>query len=128
MSIKDKLKVLVVDDTSTSRGLLTQSLETIGFLSVETAADGQSALQTLHKKTVHLVLSDFFMPDMNGIQLLHHIRTNQNLKGVGFILVTGRATPEIIRSGQKLGMNNLLHKPFSQSELRTVIESVVGRI
>lgn len=128
MALKDTLKILVVDDTSTSRGLLTQALEAMGFVNVDTATDGRSALRALHHRKAQLVLSDFFMPDMDGIALLQAIRSNPVTQATGFILVTGRATPEVIRSGRQLGMNNLLRKPFTPQELRSAMEAVLGRI
>ncbi len=128
MALKDTLKILVVDDTSTSRGLLTQALEAMGFVHVDTATDGRSALRALHRRPAHLVLSDFFMPDMDGIALLQAIRGNPVTQSIGFILVTGRATPEVVRSGRQLGMNNLLRKPFTAPELRSAMEAVLGRL
>ena len=116
----------MVDDMSTSRGLLTQALDACGVRQVATTDGGPGALQILEKSPVHLVISDFNMPQMNGLQLLHSLRTNSKTKGVGFILVTGKADREIIEGGKRLGMNNFLKKPFQVPELRACIETVVG--
>ena len=126
MGLKDQLRVLVVDDMSTSRGLLTQALDSMGVRQVATTESGPEALSLLEKTPVHLVISDFNMPQMNGLQLLHALRVGARTKGVGFILITGKADREIIEGGKKLGMNNFLKKPFQPAELKTCIEAVVG--
>lgn len=128
MALRDQLRIMVVDDMSTSRGLITQALDAMGIRQVGYASDGPGALQILEKAPVHLVISDYNMPGMNGLQLLHVLRTNAKTKSVGFILITGRADKEIIDTGRKLGMNNFLKKPFTPQELRNCIEAVVGRL
>ena len=119
---------MVVDDMSTSRGLITQALDAMGIAQVGYASDGPGALAAIAKSPVHLVISDYNMPGMDGLQLLHALRTDARTKGVGFILITGRADKEIIDKGRKLGMNNFLKKPFEPQNLRTCIEAVVGRL
>lgn len=128
MSIKDQLKILVVDDTSTSRGLITQGLETIGIMKINAVANGRDAITTIQRAPVHLVISDFNMPEMNGLELLKTLRTTPATRTTAFILITGKATKEMIDAGKALGMNNFLKKPFTQQELRTCIEAVVGRL
>ena len=127
MSIKDQLHVMVVDDMSTSRGLIVQALEAMGIRNVHHAADGQEALAKIAKRPVHLVLSDFNMPGMDGLTLLKSLRTQTPTKGVGFILITGRADREIVDRGKALGMNNFIKKPFTPVELKSCLEAVVGR-
>lgn len=128
MALRDQLRIMVVDDMSTSRGLITQALDAMGIRQVGTAGDGPSALQILEKTPVHLVISDYNMPGMDGLQLLHALRSNARTKGLGFILITGRADREIIENGKKLGMNNFVKKPFTPQELKACIEAVVGRL
>ena len=128
MALRDQLRVLVVDDMSTSRGLIMQALDAMGIRQIGYATDGPGALKTLEKTPVHLVISDYNMPGMDGLQLLHALRTDQRTRGLGFILITGRADKNIIDTGRKLGMNNFIKKPFTPQELRTCIEAVVGRL
>ncbi|WP_432449904.1 response regulator [Aliiroseovarius marinus] len=128
MALRDQLRTIVVDDMSTSRGLITQALEGYGIRQIETAADGQSALQKIAQWPVHLVISDMNMPGMNGLQLLHALRSAPKTKGVGFLLITGKADREIIEYGKKLGMNNFIKKPFEKDDLRKAIEAIVGRL
>ncbi len=128
MALRDQLRIMVVDDMSTSRGLIMQALDVMGIRQVGYAIDGPGALAALAKSPVHLVISDFNMPGMDGLQLLHALRTDTRSRGVGFILITGRADREIIDTGRRLGMNNFLRKPFTPQDLRTCIEAVVGRL
>ena len=128
MSLRDQIRIMVVDDMSTSRGLITQALDSFGINNVATAADGKTALISMTQFPVHLVLSDYNMPEMDGLHLLHALRKGPRTKGAGFILITGRADREIIDKGRQLGMNNFLKKPFTPPELRSCIEAVVGRL
>jgi len=128
MSLKDRIHILVVDDMSTSRGLIVQALEAMGIVNIHHAADGPEALGVIASRPVHLVLSDYNMPGMNGISLLRELRTNPRTKAIGFILITGRAGKEQVESGRALGMNNLLQKPFTPAGLKACLEAVVGRL
>ena len=128
MALRDQLRIMVVDDMSTSRGLITQALDTIGIRNVAVAADGASALDLIERSPVHLVISDYNMPGMDGLQLLHALRSGGNTARVGFLLITGRADKEIVDKGRRLGMNNLVRKPFDTAGLKQAIEAVVGRL
>jgi len=128
MSLREQLRVMVVDDMSTSRGLITQALDAIGIQNVGTASDGKTALATIMKAPVHLVISDYNMPEMDGLHLLHYMRNTPQTQKTGFLLITGRADPEIINKGKQLGMNNFLAKPFQAAELKAAIEAIVGRL
>ncbi len=128
MALRDQIRIMVVDDMSTSRGLITQALDGFGVRSVSTAENGKEALKLLATYPVHLVISDYNMPEMDGLQLLHHLRSQPKTRGVGFVLITGRAEHQIIDHGKKLGMNNYLKKPFEPANLRNCIEAVVGKL
>lgn len=128
MSVKDNLRLMVVDDMSVSRGLLVQSLEEMGLWKTETESSGQAALSRLTRSPVHLVLCDYNMPGMDGLELLQALRTERATQGVGFILVTGSPTPQMLEKGRALRLNNLVKKPFTTAGLKQAIESVVGRL
>ncbi|MFY0621590.1 MAG: response regulator [Pelagimonas sp.] len=128
MSLKDSLRVMVVDDMATSRGLITQALDDIGIKNYVTENDGRRAFEKLAASPCHLVLSDYNMPGMDGIGLLKHVRSHQPTQKMGFILVTGRPTPEIVAEAKKLGLNNMIKKPFTSASMKQCIESVVGRL
>jgi len=126
MALRDQIRIMVVDDMSTSRGLIVQALEVAGVRHISTAEDGANALNLLAKQPVHLVISDYNMPNMDGLKLLHHLRSGTKTRAMGFILITGRAEQQIIDYGRKLGMNNYLKKPFEATDLRRCVETVVG--
>ncbi len=128
MALRDKLHVMVVDDMSTSRGLITQALDEMGVRCVDTADNGKEAVRRLATRPAHLVISDYNMPEMDGLYLLQNLRTTPATQNVGFILITGKAEPRIIEHGKKMGMNNYITKPFSVQDLRTCVEAVVGRL
>ena len=128
MALRDQLRVMVVDDMSTSRGLITQALDAFGIRNVATASDGKSALALIGKSPVHLVISDYNMPEMDGLHLLHYLRSTPQTQKTGFLLITGKADPAIINKGKQLGMNNYLAKPFQNEQLKAAIEAIVGRL
>lgn len=126
MALRDTLKVMVVDDMPTSRGLIVQALEEMKIWKNTTENNGQSALEKIAREPVHLVLSDMNMPVMDGLELLRNLRSNRATKGVGFILITGKPTPDLVTKGRSLGMNNMIKKPFTTQQLKACIEQVVG--
>lgn len=128
MSLLQRIKIMVVDDMSVSRGLITQALEEIGFANIDFDKSGSSAFPRISANPVHLVISDYNMPGMNGLDFLEHLRMNSSTRGVGFILVTGSPTQEMLQRGQSLGLNNLVKKPFTTPSLKKAIEAVIGRL
>ena len=126
MSLAKVLKVLVVDDMSISRGLITQTLAQVGIQNIRYAEDGKEALQLMREDPAHLVISDYNMPKMTGIDLLYALRQNPKTQKVGFILITGKATRSILEEGVALKMNNYLLKPFEPAQLIKSIQDVFG--
>ena len=128
MPAAQHLKVLVVDDTSVSRMLVSDGLNQIGIKNVTLAGDGEQALKSMMTAPCHIVISDFNMPKLDGIQLLKALREYPPTRQVGFILVTGRGDKALIDFAKKFGLNNYLPKPFTVPGLKTAIEAVVGKL
>lgn len=128
MSVRDKLRILVVDDMAVSRGLLTQALDQLSIKNYDYVSNGQEAVQFLAKSPVHLVISDYNMPVMDGLGLLKAIRSTAATAKTGFIMVTGSDDARVVQQGAQLGMNNFLKKPFTPASLRDCIEKVFGRL
>jgi len=126
MSLKDEIRVLVVDDMRTSRGLLIQALEDIGIKHIIDEDNGEDALQYMVNNEVHVVLCDYNMPKMDGLELLRSIRTCDLRSNTGFILVTGDKNKAVIDKGKVLKMNNFVLKPFDAPKIKKCLESVVG--
>lgn len=128
MSLKENLRIMIVDDMSVSRALIAQSLDEIGIKHYATENDAKMALGKLAANPVHLVISDMNMPGMTGLQLLRALRSAKTTQRIGFILITGTPSPDIVREGQQLGLNNLIRKPFTSATVKAAIESVVGKL
>lgn len=128
MPAMQQLKVMVVDDTSVSRMLLIDSLNQIGIKNVAIAADGEQALNAMIASPCHVVLSDYNMPKLDGLQLLKALREHVPTKQVVFILVTGRGDKAVIDQGRQYGLNNFLAKPFTAASLKAAIEAVIGKL
>lgn len=128
MSLRDSLRVAVVDDMSISRALITQSLDEMGVRHYDSEKDAKAALGKLVAQPVHLVISDMNMPGMSGLDLLEALRQNKSTQKIGFILITGTPGPDVLRRAQELGANNLVKKPFTTVTLKAAIERVVGKL
>ena len=128
MAAAKQLEVLIVDDTSVSRMLMTESLQEIGITNITLAKDGAEAFDQLKKKPVHLIISDQYMPNLDGLGLLKAVRTNAPTAKVGFILVTGSPEKSLVDRGRAMGLNNFIAKPFTTKAIRAAIEAVVGRL
>ena len=125
---KLNIPVLVVDDHATMRRILRQLLSQIGFTKIEEAADGTGALAMLRAAPFGLVISDWNMAPMSGIELLVEVRKDANLKDLPFILATAESKPENVIAAKKAGANNYIVKPFNAETLRSKIQSVIGTI
>lgn len=128
MSLREKIRILVVDDMAVSRGLLTQALDQLRIENYKYVDNGQEAMDFLGKTPVHLVISDYNMPVMDGLGLLRAIRSTAATAKIGFIMVTGSNDSNLIQQGAALGMNNFLRKPFDAEGLKNCIEKVFGRL
>lgn len=128
MPLKSNLHVMVVDDMTISRALVEQALDWAGISNVQYEANGEAAYRRLVAAPVHLVISDYNMPGMDGLQLLEALRQTKSTQRIGFILITGTANRELIERGQRAGMNNFIAKPFTKEALLRAIESVTGKL
>lgn len=128
MAIADQLRVLIVDDTSTSRLLLRDALNQIGVNKVFFAPDGEKAFKFMMDTPAHLVISDVNMPVLDGMGLLRAIRGYKPTQRVPFIMLTGQADRSIIDTAVKLGVNNYLVKPVVVPKLKSAIEAIVGKL
>jgi len=123
-----QIKVLIVDDRLTSRMLLRDGLQELGITQVEMAVDGEAGLKSIMAKPAHLVISDFNMPKLDGIELLRAIRAHEPTRGAGFIMLTGKDDASLIKRAYQYGANNYLTKPFTIPDLKSQIEGVVGAL
>lgn len=125
MSLMDQLKILVVDDTTTSRMLVIEALKEIGFKNISIAHNGAEALKIMMSQPPHLVISDFEMPNLDGIGLLQGIRSYGPIRHTPFVMVTGRGDKNLIERGRQLGMNNYVTKPFTAATIKTALQAII---
>jgi two-component system chemotaxis response regulator CheY len=122
------LKVLVVDDQNSVRQMTRMTLEQIGIRHIHEAENGRIAMGTAALQPLDLIISDFNMPEMDGLALLRAIRGHPAARKIPFILLTGRGDRELVVQAAQAGANNYLIKPFTADVLRQKIEQVMGKL
>ncbi|HYC02927.1 MAG TPA: response regulator [Azospirillaceae bacterium] len=122
------IAVLVVDDYATMRRIVRNLLGQIGFAKIEEASDGADALSKLRAAQFGLVISDWNMEPMTGLQLLKEVRADVRLKDMPFIMVTAESKTENVVAAKEAGVNNYIVKPFNAETLKKKIESVIGAL
>lgn len=122
------LQVLIVDDQASMRGLTRYVLQQMGITAVSEASNGADALEQLLVRPFHLVISDWHMDMMSGLDLLRAVRADSNLSKLPFIMVTGQGDRELVMTAAKAGVNNYVIKPFTVATMRTKIEQVIGKL
>ncbi len=127
MSVDLKMPVLIVDDYATMLRIVKNLLKQIGFDNVDEASDGGSALQMMKQKKYGLVISDWNMTPVTGIDLLRSVRQDDNLKATPFIMVTAESKTENVVEAKNAGVSNYIVKPFSSEILKGKISSVLGQ-
>ncbi len=118
------MRVLVVDDFSTMRRIVKNTLRQIGFTNIEEAEDGQKAYDRLSTEKFDFVVSDWNMPNMTGIDLLRKVRATPQIKDIPFLMVTAEAKQENIVEAIKAGVSNYIVKPFTVATLDEKIKKI----
>lgn len=120
------MRFLVVDDSSTMRRIIVRTLSKIGHQDVEQAANGREGLDQLAKGGIDVVITDWNMPEMSGIEFIRTIRGDDGLKDLPILMVTTNAAQNDIADAMKAGVSNYVVKPFTPDTIREKIEAVVG--
>ena len=126
MSVDMNMNILIVDDYKTMLRIIRNLLKQLGFNNVDEATDGSMALQKLRDKDYGLVISDWNMEPMTGIQLLREVRADSKLKNLPFIMITAESKTENVVAAKEAGVNNYIVKPFNADTLKQKITSVIG--
>ena len=124
--MSDPRQVLVVDDSASTRGFLTTTLEGSGLYRVTQAQSGFEALRMLPRQRFDIVVSDVNMPDINGLELVRFVRESPNNKATPVLLVTTDGRPADKERGKKLGASGYLVKPFAGEELLKAVGELLG--
>jgi len=125
MPLDRSINVLIVDDYKTMLRIIRNLLKQIGFQNVEEAADGGDALTKLRAGNFGLVISDWNMTPVTGLQLLQEVRADGRLKALPFIMVTAESKAENVAAAKRAGVSNYIVKPFNAETLRGKIERVL---
>ena len=110
-------KILIVEDANSLRLTLISSLRNLGFESLIEATDGQQALKIMKTKKINIIISDWIMPNMSGLELFNTIKLDDNLKNIPFILLTGDDQKESVTQAIQAGIQNYIVKPFNPTKL-----------
>ena len=128
MSTPTDLKFLIVDDFSTMRRIVRGLLKEIGYNNAEEAEDGAVALNMLKNAKFDFVVSDINMPNMNGFELLAHIKKDDSLKHLPVLMVTAEARKEdIVRAAQE-GAAGYIVKPFTKATLEEKVQKIMQKL
>ena len=122
------IKVMVVDDQTSMRAMIRRALQDLGFKDVRDKPSATEALAAIKSDRVHLVISDYNRPEMDGLQFLEAVRTDAVIGKTVFIMLTGSADKEIVQKAAALGVNNYVVKPFAPAALKEKIERVFGEL
>jgi len=126
MAVDKAMPILVVDDYNTMRRIVRNLLKQLGFDNTDEAADGTEALKKLKEKKFSLIVSDWNMEPMSGMDLLKLVRADEQLKSIPFIMITAESKPENVIAAKQAGVSNYIVKPFNAETLKTKMTSVIG--
>ena len=122
------IKILVVDDFATMRKVIRNLLKQVGYENIVEAEDGVTALRVLKSQKIDLVISDWNMPNMTGLELLKAVRADEELKATPFLMVTAEALQDNVIAAVKAGVSNYIVKPFTAEVLNDKIKKILEKI
>lgn len=123
-----QIKILVVDDFATMRKVIRNLLKQVGYDNIVEAEDGVIALKTLKSQKIDLIVSDWNMPNMTGLELLKAVRSEEDLKSTPFLMVTAEALQDCVIAAVKAGVSNYIVKPFTAETLNDKITRILEKI
>lgn len=126
--VKQEVKILVVDDVMSARKVVVRLLNQIGFDAIEQASNGKEALNRLSVGDIQLVLSDWNMPQMDGLQLLSEMRNSDAFKNIPFMLITGSSDKDSVKKALTSGVSDYVIKPFNAEVLKDKIVTLQKRV
>jgi len=124
MAMDTSMNVLIVDDFATMRRIIKGVLKQLGFSNLIDAEDGEAALKELRKEKIGLIVSDWNMPNMTGLELLKAVRADANLKGIPFLMVTAEGQKENVIQAVQAGVSNYIVKPFTPETFNAKLQKI----
>jgi len=119
------INILIVDDFATMRRILKNMLKQLGFVKIIEADDGTTALEQLKKGHFDLIISDWNMPKMTGLELLEAVRKMEETKDIPFLMVTAEAQKQNVINAVKAGVSNYVVKPFTAEQLQEKLNKIL---
>ncbi|MEB3701745.1 Chemotaxis protein CheY [Candidatus Bealeia paramacronuclearis] len=126
MSVDKNMPILIVDDFKMMRRVVRNLLTQLGFANLDEAADGGEALQKIKAKSYRLVVSDWNMEPMSGIELLEKVKSSPDTKNIDFIMLTAEGKTDNIIKAKQLGVNSYIVKPFTAKVLKEKLVALIG--
>jgi len=121
------MKILVVDDFATMRRILKNVLKQIGFTNIVEADDGSTALAVLKKDKIDLIMSDWNMPKVSGLDLLKAVRSDEAMKATPFLMVTAEGQKDSVIQAVQAGVSNYVVKPFTADTIKEKLEQIFDK-
>jgi len=121
------INILVVDDSSTMRRIIINTLHKIGYDNILEAENGIDALTKLKEKTINLILTDWNMPEMDGLTFAKTVRGSDTFKNIPMVMVTTEAAKTEVVEALKQGVNDYIVKPFSAEALKEKVERIIAK-
>ena len=122
------MKILVVDDFSTMRRIVKNLLKQAGYVNIEEAEDGAQAYEKVKEGGYGFVVSDWNMPNMDGLDLVKSIRGNPEIKDLPVLMVTAEAEKDKVIAAIQAGVNNYIVKPFTGDTLKEKMDKIIEKI
>jgi two-component system chemotaxis response regulator CheY len=126
-TVDKNIRILVVDDFATMRKVVKGCLRNLGFSNIEEAEDGVKALEKLKSLEFKLIVSDWNMPNMMGIDFLKAVRSDPSTTKIPFLMVTAEAQKENVIAAAQAGVSNYIVKPFTLEQMQEKLEAVFSR-
>jgi two-component system chemotaxis response regulator CheY len=126
MSVDLSKPVLVVDDYKTVARIIHNLLRQVGFTDVDTASDGGEAIEKMKGRKYGLVISDWHMAPLDGLELVKQAKANADLKDTPIILISGEASPDRLDQARSAGAAGYVVKPFDAETLKNRIERALA--
>ena len=117
--------ILIVEDSATTRALIRAVIEDMGYFNTVEAGSGFEALKLLPTQDFSLVITDVNMPDINGLELIHFIKSNPRYSHIPLIIVSTERSEEDKKRGMALGASSYITKPFKAQELQEVVKQAI---
>jgi two-component system, chemotaxis family, chemotaxis protein CheY len=126
--VEKNIKILVVDDFATMRKVVRNLLKQVGYDDIVEAEDGVMAMKALKSQKIDVIVSDWNMPNMSGLELLKAVRADADLAKTPFLMVTAEALQDNVVAAVKAGVNNYIVKPFTAEVLNEKITEIMKTI